>query len=505
MTRSTTRLRRALAGLSMAVFLLAPASAADSDRSQESWDAVYLGGAKVGYNHVWVEKVTDKGRDYNRVRMDVEMRLKRREDESLIKLMYGTIETLDGEVLRLDTRTQAGETQDIRVHGDVQTASRKMTLIIEGTGHSERRIIDWSPDVRGPYGAEQSMARKPMKEHEKRPIKMYIPEINTVCDVTLEARTIEPVLLGDGTKRPLLRIDQITKVNGKHRAEYDARLYVDPEGQVLKSEQDVLGGMAVYRTNREAALAPSGPVKFDLILDSVVKVPRKIADPEQTRHIKYRVTHKDSEPAQYFPADARQTVSGQEAGTRSVVLEIQSAGPLDGQAVAGEVAAEYLKPNALITSDDVRVRNLTQRVTRGVVDPWQKATAINKWVAQNVREKNFKVAFAAAGEVARNLSGDCTEHSVLAAAMCRAAGIPSRVVVGLIYVDELGGFGYHMWDEVFVNNRWVAIDPSFDQTTVDAVHIKLSDTSLDGVAPFEAFLPVVAVVNKITIEPLEIR
>ena len=35
-----------------------------------------------------------------------------------------------------------------------------------------------------------------------------------------------------------------------------------------------------------------------------------------------------------------------------------------------------------------------------------------------------------------------------------------------------------MWNEVYVNQRWVAIDPSWDQSTVDAVHIKLSDSSL---------------------------
>ncbi len=32
-----------------------------------------------------------------------------------------------------------------------------------------------------------------------------------------------------------------------------------------------------------------------------------------------------------------------------------------------------------------------------------------------------------------------------------------------------------MWDEVYVNQRWVALDPSWDQSTVDAVHIKLSE------------------------------
>ena len=100
---------------------------------------------------------------------------------------------------------------------------------------------------------------------------------------------------------------------------------------------------------------------------------------------------------------------------------------------------------------------------------------------------------------------DATEHSVLAAAMCRAVGVPAHVVVGLIYVDEHDGFGYHMWDEVYVNNRWVAIDPSFDQATVDAVHIKLSDASLDGISPFETFLPVVRVLGKMTLEPIEVR
>jgi hypothetical protein len=331
-----------------------------------------------------------------------------------------------------------------------------------------------------------------------------MPELNKVCDVLLQARTIEPVLLGDGSKRPLLRVDQTTKVDGKHRSEYDARIYVDSEGQVLKSEQDFMGGMVYYRTSQEAALAPGGPIKYDMIRESVVKVASKIPDPELTRHIKYRVTMDGPEPAEVFPGDARQSIQP-EKGTSGAILGIQSIGPTDGEAAAGEIDPQYLKPNALVNSDDVRVRGLAQRVTRGLIDPWRKATAINHWVYQNIRDKNFKSAFAAANQVARELSGDCTEHSVLTAAMCRATGVPSRAVIGLVYVDHLEGFGYHMWVEVFVNNRWVAIDPTFDQTTVDAVHIKLTDSSLDGVAPFEAFLPMVKVVGHVTIDPVEIR
>ena len=165
--------------------------------------------------------------------------------------------------------------------------------------------------------------------------------------------------------------------------------------------------------------------------------------------------------------------------------------------------ASFTRSNALIQSDDARVIELARRAVGNINDPWQKAAQIEKWVKQNLTEKNFKTAFAPAAEVARNLAGDCTEHSVLAAAMCRAVGVPARIAVGLVYVQDLGGFGYHMWNEVYVNRRWVAFDATFDQSEVDAVHIKLSDSSLDGVAPFETFLPIAAVLGKLSIEPIE--
>ena len=79
------------------------------------------------------------------------------------------------------------------------------------------------------------------------------------------------------------------------------------------------------------------------------------------------------------------------------------------------------------------------------------------------------------------------------------------MVIGLVYADQLGGFGYHMWDEVYINRRWVAIDSAFDQTQVDAVHLKLSDSSLAGVAPFDTFTAVARVATKLKIEAVEVR
>src|ERR1700674_1256963 len=87
-----------------------------SATAQESWDAVYLAGAKVGYIHTYVEPLKDKDRELLRVRVDMVLSFKRLDNEISMELRYGTIETPQGAVLRLDTRTLAS-TQEIRAHG----------------------------------------------------------------------------------------------------------------------------------------------------------------------------------------------------------------------------------------------------------------------------------------------------------------------------------------------------------------------------------------------------
>ena len=220
------------------------------------------------------------------------------------------------------------------------------------------------------------------------------------------------------------------------------------------------------------------------------------------------MTLADGDPASVVPVDARQTIQPG-SDKNSLILDVSAMGPTDGTPGPASVDAQYLRSNGMVTSDDDEVRMLARRAIRGSQNPWDQAVKIEHWVFEHIRDKNFAVAFAPANEVARNLSGDCSEHAVLAAAMCRAVGIPSRVVFGLLYVDnekqKVKGFGYHVWHEVYVNQRWVALDSSWDQSRVDATHVKLGDTSLEGVAPFEAFLPMARVVGKLEIDPLQLR
>jgi hypothetical protein len=478
-------------------------SAAGIANADDSWDAVYVAGAKVGSIHTYIEPVTDHGRELLRVRLDLVLEVKRLGDRSTTRMQYGTIETKEGEVLRLDTRILASN-DETRIHGDV--VDGKMKLIFEGTGERQEQTIDWGPDVRGPYAAEQSFAHQPMKPGEVRKLRMFMPDVNKVYDVALTAKALEDVKLGGGVVRRLTRIEQTHSLEGKPRPEFDLTLWADARGQVLKTKTDLMGGMVTFRTTRAGASAPSDAAapRYDQIVNSVIKVTHKIPRPLETRDVRYRIALKDAAPGDVIPTDRRQSIA---PGTKEhdAILAVKTAGPNDG--APGEEPADdvYLRPNAMITSKDDMVVSLSKKAVGNAVDPWDKSVRIVKWVSRNFRNTNFETAFAAASEVARNLSGDCTEYAVLTAAMCRAAGVPTRVVVGLLYVDRLGGFGFHMWNEVYVNRRWVAIDATWEQESVDAVHIKIADASLDGVSPFEAFLPIVRVLDRMTIEPIEIR
>ena len=87
--------------------------------------------------------------------------------------------------------------------------------------------------------------------------------------------------------------------------------------------------------------------------------------------------------------------------------------------------------------------------------------------------------------------------------MLRSVGTPSRVVFGLLYVDEpaAGGplFGAHMWTEAWVG-RWVALDATLAEPFVDAMRIKFGESALEGPTPGIEFFNLVNVLGQTAVE-----
>ncbi len=94
------------------------------------------------------------------------------------------------------------------------------------------------------------------------------------------------------------------------------------------------------------------------------------------------------------------------------------------------------------------------------------ADDIEKFMASYISQPSYIHSFSFASTVAKSKSGDCTEYSVLAAAIARALAIPARVIIGTVIVedeDTIEAYG-HAWNEVWLDGRWHRIDAAMHGT-----------------------------------------
>lgn len=139
--------------------------------------------------------------------------------------------------------------------------------------------------------------------------------------------------------------------------------------------------------------------------------------------------------------------------------------------------ARYLAPSPLVPFRDPAFDGLLRRMALPPGLPrWEVAKRVTDFVFDWISDKDFTVGFASALEVCRNPRGDCTEHGVLAVALLRRLGVPARGVTGWVGLGET--LGLHFWVEVKLRDRWVPVDPTFDEAPASALRIKLGDTDL---------------------------
>jgi transglutaminase-like putative cysteine protease len=173
-----------------------------------------------------------------------------------------------------------------------------------------------------------------------------------------------------------------------------------------------------------------------------------------------------------------------------------------------EEALEALKPTQFVQSDHEEITELARRAVGKTKDAAEAVDKIEAFVADYVADKNLSVGYASAVEVARSKQGDCTEHAVLTAALCRAVGIPAQVVTGLAYVREWrameSGFGGHAWNQAYVGGKWIGLDAAFRGTGrggYDAGHIALAAGNGD---PGD-FFSLVTTMGQFKFEKMEVK
>lgn len=160
--------------------------------------------------------------------------------------------------------------------------------------------------------------------------------------------------------------------------------------------------------------------------------------------------------------------------------------------------ARYLKATLAAPSNLGEIRELAAKISPGGSEA-EKIDRILSWMDANIAKEAID-SFTAA-DVLRERRAECQGHAYLFAALARASGIPTRVVNGIVYSADHGGFLYHTWNEAWIEGRgWQPVDATFDQARADATHLKL----LEGEQPAD-LLPLVTLVGKIRVASVSAR
>lgn len=127
----------------------------------------------------------------------------------------------------------------------------------------------------------------------------------------------------------------------------------------------------------------------------------------------------------------------------------------------------FLSPTSYIDSADPGIKKHAAELKTGnnaVMD-------ISRFVYNHIKYKKTGIPILPASVILQNCTGDCTEHSILTAALLLAADIPARCVMGVILCDEFRGkknvFVYHMWVEAYYKGGWILVD----STRPDDIHM----------------------------------
>jgi transglutaminase-like putative cysteine protease len=132
-------------------------------------------------------------------------------------------------------------------------------------------------------------------------------------------------------------------------------------------------------------------------------------------------------------------------------------GPLRPQEPPALVAA-YSAPDALVPSSAPAVQELARKILHGERGSWRAARLVWDWLKANLawtdRHEHARVLDALSDR-----SADSYSYAILAAALLRAAGLPTLPVAGYL-VDTSRRTVRHYWAEVYLYGLgWVPLDP----------------------------------------------
>jgi len=417
--------------------------------SREQWMSVYHEGVKIGYTHVSFTADQD-GFSFSD---DSLLRLVVMDSPQIVRTRLHGHANADWSLRDVELELSSGA-GNLRATGVVELAGLRLEIHTGGTGAS-KQILPVAQPLYLPSTLQGTLNAKLLQPGNRFEVLVFDPISLKNDRLALTVQGQEALPGGGPTPRQAWRVRQ--EFRG-----FETTAWMDDDGSLLREEGPM--GMVLVRTSAAEALRQdwSDEIAHDLVASAAVPVARPIDDPRQRMRLRLRLA---GIALDKIPADEEQILEGAVLTIERSSVEAITSYDLPCTDTRWR---DDLQPTAFVQSDHPRVRDLARAIVGTDPDAARVAVRLNDWVYERLR-KVPTISIPNALQVLQMGQGDCNEHAVLLAALGRAAGIPTRMIAGAVYIN--GAFFYHAWCEMWLG-RWVSIDPVLGQFPADATHIK---------------------------------
>ncbi len=420
--------------------------------SESEWMNIFLDGRKMGHT---VYTIENQGAAGYTVKSSTHLNVVFGGLESEIHLQNTAV--MDT-IFRLEAFSFKMFSEQYSTHVIGKKQGTTMTLdIIQGkdTTRSEMTV----PEDLYTYTAIQPMvASKGIESGETIRVPAFDPMSNEMADVTIthEGKEVQS-------------IDDEKIILNKLRIEFKgipSIMWLDDNGLTYKEE--TIMGMTMERTTPELALLKSQSGEVDLLNGFAVTPTHPITKTHRLKELTLEIKGLDPYRLMHMSSQ-RQTIQN----TEPLVLNLTRL----ATKVKPEELEQNLKSSDMIQSDHTIIKEQLTKILGREKDALATSLELNKWV-YNYLEKKPVASISGAVDILKTGVGDCTEHTTLYTSLSRAAGIPTKVHIGLVYVQ--GRFLFHAWPVVAIDGEWIDVDPSLNQFPADVTHIALVEGDFEN-------------------------
>jgi hypothetical protein len=435
----------------------------------DTWMRIEFNKTPIGYTHTWVDTEIQEKEPIYTLRNQTVMNLKLLGKTTPINLWTGATLNDNYELIDFFT-TFFSEENRTRIEG--KRISPERFLVTFKTPGTTRKVKIAIP--------ENTILYSPMTELALNELAIgNTVELNVLNPLTL--KTGKTTIQAMGKEKMEYAGKQINTTMLKISYEgLEIHAWMDKNGRILRQETPFGMDMIACPAEKAIASIKNNRNLQDIAFKLSVPSSKSIVAPRSCSELVLEISGYSNQAKRL--KTKRQNIISESANHITMKVYAQNKPKYTAGTEKAELQRfkDYLAASSAIQSDNPEIIAKAEAITKSCSNNYQKAKAILNWTYKNIA-KEPTASLPSAVDILEQKKGDCNEHSYLFAALARAAEIPAKVNIGIVYSDtgsrEQGAFYYHAWNSVFTD-EWVEMDSTFGQVNVDATHILLGQGNM---------------------------